>query len=1096
MFKRYLSILCALLLLMLTLVEPFALAEEMVAETAEETIEETAEEDAEQADEVSDEQQEFDYSSKMPVLDESASVIVAYLPTSKEGEIVATARYAASAIQSRYYSFSAITLNYSGKLDSNVKNFDNLISATDVSGNISKKGFSASEAEKLTATDKITHIWVIMDVSASKTLENESTLIQQLSSMLNNSNISVTLLMIGDTSFSPKNASAVANLLKEFPKQATWIQLQSDFLSLSVPQQDTLHTGNWFTAALYGTPVDISLVTTKEGETQSEEITEAETQKTAEEVPEEHVDESVQEKTETFTFTMPVNGQAFIVTQQNDTAVFPNVSSESENKKFSSGNKKDKTNFVVTMMSGLEKDTSYDISFSEEAELISIRVYCFPDFSKLNLKLDFSDVLYRTEQKAVLSADEKAFGFGERFRVQWYVNGDLSFGSAYDDASGSWTFAYTPQSEDTSVQLYSIMKLFSADGDLLYTWKSETIKSEVANSELKIMNGTETTIPLYYFVDGNDVTDFIEIAITAYLDYNQNDSIVLKINDHVLSEESSFNVGEGCRLAYDDNRKVATISILDESKAAQSNEPFELKLEASVHEDSVSQTITIQPYCINKLAQDQTIEIHDESNNVQYPSTDAENSQPLAICKEYTLSVSINQENASVWEKLPARENTAGLPRIENLTCVLTTLTKEEMLESLNKAEQPEEIVNEVSTVSADEPASQEIDTSSEGSTSLDNSESSNESLTKEDFVALSDKPTNMSQQGLESGLLVTIPYIKNGKTYSASSPISFDDKWANEAEVKLNIYTVYQDQEGKYCLLEEESVQCKLQNNPPKLASGIDPTSKETIEVRLTGLPNQLNESDINLLEAFGIGSIKELFSDAETPDTLTYYLSVNDAEGVRVKQDETELTPTENDSTLFKINGSSQSLEIGLKSKGDKKITVSASDSVNEASAETSILFHVISNTELVIRYVLYCIAGLAALAIILLIIIKIRQPAFGDVWVKCVACSIKAGSESMLSKAGNSINLKPFKKKKIALSQLLLMARQIALSQETSTLTEDIKIAPRRNGGIVLLFGKKAKKALNLKRKKVISSGERYSIRHDRTVIILENIQGGDM
>ena len=408
-------------------------------------------------------EQQANLGSSMPEFDESATVVIGYLPTSKDSNIVATARFAALAIQSRcssqfFYAAKLTPTKNDNKRQANPDDFNSLISAADAKGAIDKKGFNEDEAASMAATDRKIQVWILMDVAAVRELEEDSALIQQLSAMRENENVFLTMLFIGDTAFSINGGTAVAELLKQAPERTNWVQLQSDFLQQKVNQQDTLHTGNWFTAALYGMPVDLP-TTEVEGE-------------------------------QFFTFDMPFNGSVVIVTQQDGTLGKPEISSENEDcagetHSFQySANNRGKTGIVVTCLTGLTANQRYTVSYGQDARVLSNRVYLMADLAKLAPVLRLPEKLTRSEQTATLSVGENAFGQGERFRVQWNWNGAEVNGSTFDEASGKWTLVQTPAENDVSVQVNASMKLYAEDGDLLYSWKSESLERPVVNSDL------------------------------------------------------------------------------------------------------------------------------------------------------------------------------------------------------------------------------------------------------------------------------------------------------------------------------------------------------------------------------------------------------------------------------------------------------------------------------------------------------------------------------------------------------------------------------------------------------------------------------------
>lgn len=974
-------------------------------------------------------EQQVNLGSSMPEFDESATVVIGYLPTSKDSNIVATARFAALAIQSRcssqfFYAAKLTPTKNDNKRQANPDDFNSLISAADAKGAIDKKGFNEDEAASMAATDRKIQVWILMDVAAVRELEEDSALIQQLSAMQENENVFLTMLFIGDTAFSINGGTAVAELLKQAPERTNWVQLQSDFLQQKVNQQDTLHTGNWFTAALYGTPVDLP-TTEVEGE-------------------------------QFFTFDMPVNGSVVIVTQQDGTLGKPEISSENEDcagetHSFQySANNRGKTGIVVTCLTGLTANQRYTVSYGQDARVLSNRVYLMADLAKLAPVLRLPEKLTRSEQTATLSVGENAFGQGERFRVQWNWNGAEVNGSTFDEASGKWTLVQTPAENDVSVQVNASMKLYAEDGDLLYSWKSESLERPVVNSEL-ISKGNTKELTLYYFA-GDEQPDAISFALGDYLSYNKNDEVSLSVNSHDLTEDT-FSVADGFTLSYDQANGTITLTADDDWQGEDETVP--LTLEARNEEQSVQTTVTVQTYCVNSLVQKAKTEILDEAGH-DVSGTGDDPVCEVKASQTYTWRVALNESAATIWTKMPQTEDTVGIPHLEDVFFVVTAMDAEAVTDAL--------------------------------ATSTDLF-----SLNSEEGSAMQLEHLALGEQG---GYLSAFALEKNDNgTYQGEALIRFANTWANDESIDLHLYAVYEDPAtGSKRVLTEQTVQCHVSNANVRF-TGEAPTAPS--EIRLTGKPNQLEPKEVTLQEVLGVKSLADLFTDDETPDALTYSLLVSSTEGVTVRQAQQELEPTassvETDSSaLYAEIDLQQPVIVEFSAKGDVLITLYASDLVNEPPAEVSISFHVVSEMEIWALYAACGAAALIVLVILILVIVRVKKPAFGGGTVRCVACAdTLAGSDiNKLLMQSHAVKLYPFKKNKILLSQLLVMTRQAPLSTDTALVTENIEIAPGGKKGIILHYGKKAKKQLACKGKEAIPYGGLKEIRHGHTVITILN------
>jgi len=207
---------------------------------------------------------------------------------------------------------------------------------------------------------------------------------------------------------------------------------------------------------------------------------------------------------------------------------------------------------------------------------------------------------------------------------------------------------------------------------------------------------------------------------------------------------------------------------------------------------------------------------------------------------------------------------------------------------------------------------------------------------------------------------------------YQGEAVIHFANTWANDENVNLHLYAVYEERatNSKHILM-TRSVQFDI-SNTNVLFIGKEPTTPN--EIRLTGMPGQLESKAVNLQEILDVKSLTELFTDDETPDALMYSLWVSNAEGVTIKQNQQPLEPTtlsaeEAASAMYAEIDPQQPVTIGFSTKGDVLITLYASDLVNEPPAEVTLSFHVISEVEIMARYVMCGVAALIILVILIL-------------------------------------------------------------------------------------------------------------------------------
>lgn len=480
-----------------------------------------------------------------------------------------------------------------------------------------------------------------------------------------------------------------------------------------------------------------------------------------------------------------------------------------------------------------------------------------------------------------------------------------------------------------------------------------------------------------------------------------------------------------------------------------------MTLEARNEEQSVQTTVTVQTYCVNSLVEKAKAEILDEAGH-DVSALDDNQAYEVKAGQAYTWRVKLSENAAIIWNEMPQTEDAAGIPHLEDVSFVVTTMDAEAVTDALAT------------------------------STDLLSLAGGEKSVMQLEPLATGEQGENLSAFTLEKN--------DNG-AYQGEAVIRFANTWANDESVDLHLYAVCEDQTtGSKRILTEQTVQCHISNGNVRF-TGKTPTTPN--EIRLTGTPNQLESKKVNLQEVLGVKSLAELFTDDETPDALRYSLRVSSTEGVTVQQNQQVLEPVasseeETAPALYVEIDPKQPVTVEFSAKRDVQITLYASDMVNEPPAEVSITFHVVSEMEIWALYAACGVAALIVLVILVLVIVRVKKPAFGGSPIRCVACAdtMEDSDITKLLTQSHAVKLYPFKKNRILLSQLLVMTRQAPLPPDTALITEDIEIAPGGKKGIILYYGKRAKKQLACKGKEAIPHGGLKEIRLGHTIIIIEN------
>ena len=426
----------------------------------------------------------------------SSVTTIYYIAGTKDAdEVLISARYAARAIAARW---PGNQLNISRP---DIRNTYHTAEEADknVFANVAKGSGGAVSVRKDARTSMESYagssceLWFIVPASVSRDFIANREIAEKARTVLVGGQSRMHIVFIG--SVKTDALEAEDSLYSGLP--VDWMVLGQDFTAAEIAKggDGSLHTGDYFVASLYGTPLDISV------------------------------------NPDTQQFTMPGSGRVLVLSQ-GENAAAPSVMDG-------------QWNYCTTESFALEgfKDgkTAYRGAYTKDVlakgETYTVqpngtipKVYWYPDFGSIGPFLESADEWERGEQTVLLKMANVA-GYPGKYTVQvkYGENGqtgkDLpTYTMAYDDSLGGWKYVFTVGDNVNSVELVPVVSLKMADGNLAWSWNvKEEIRYEktIRGRGIKRLNTAPAQTVIY--ANGNQYGSFSG-TWAEYFDYNPADN--------------------------------------------------------------------------------------------------------------------------------------------------------------------------------------------------------------------------------------------------------------------------------------------------------------------------------------------------------------------------------------------------------------------------------------------------------------------------------------------------------------------------------------------------------------------------------------------
>ena len=450
--------------------------------------------------------------------EEPDGIALIYVPATRDAAELAAARYAGQAVMSAW---SGRTKKAAARIDSR-----NNIYEADSADLYTQRVFDSGNVKgsQPIANDKLVRllcagsydIWFIVPQEAADEFNENKELILQLEEILSASAASrIHIVFIGDDVREPADGSAISvfaeGKTENGAARVSWTRIRSDiFGEKTRTAGDTVHTGSFFIASLYGEPADIP-VSRADG-TCSFELVSGSSALVLFRAPDgDYRPEIIQE----------TGGQSISPSAELQTGTF----------------QKKEDIWTGLFMEGILKG-SYIINISDEYA-DSLKVFCYPDLNGISPELELGEAVWKRGDHQVVMTLNDDLGRPEDFNVWIEIaeNGDTGRPEelTYRESVNAWVLDYSTSANTESVSFTPNIDLNTGDGDLIKTWTGETQSREVRTQEVKVRENAPSG-EVIYTDTGAGAGGSVSYSWDQFFVYNPEDGHRLSVTPDSIDE--------------------------------------------------------------------------------------------------------------------------------------------------------------------------------------------------------------------------------------------------------------------------------------------------------------------------------------------------------------------------------------------------------------------------------------------------------------------------------------------------------------------------------------------------------------------------------
>ncbi len=469
--------------------------------------------------------------------DQTELLAVFYLHATKDDELIKTAKYVICALDVNKGTRDIVIDRVD---DAKKRLVYNKADSNSLDSLINKKEKLSDGTEPIRNTDLLakllaeqSDIWMIVPQEACGNLVQNQGMMDQFEELLEDPELQIHLVLIGDDVKAPDGDTALAQLAAFYPGQVEIIRITSDFLAQNraANADGTVHTGDYFLASFFGKPVDL--------------------------VPEQKDDNK-------WTISLPEPGNIFILQRHTGEVAEPVITDEQDKSRMIQqyisleypSKKNDGTCFTGSLLTQLPAG-SYDLADCSG----EIKVYWYPNQDKLQpifdmggeswvwgrhkVSLSIGDALYRPKDFYVV------------FSTAINDNPLVDNIPEYNPENKLWELELETKTDVKKIEITPKVILRMKDGNQIWSWDSEHHNRILESAGSSARKDAPSEVILY-FTDENggtftgqwndffDYSDYEEQTFGAEASGNVENSIIIRTDATGFSLEAVPGMpGEG-----------------------------------------------------------------------------------------------------------------------------------------------------------------------------------------------------------------------------------------------------------------------------------------------------------------------------------------------------------------------------------------------------------------------------------------------------------------------------------------------------------------------------------------------------------------------
>ena len=334
-------------------------------------------------------------------------------------------------------------------------------------------------------------LWFIVPEQAAKNFAANSSVIEALKS---NGQSRAHVVFIGETV--KKEEIGSSRMMREVPG-ISWICVKSDFTVSSLDEKESshIHTGDYFIASLYGTPMEL--------------------------------DVDFDEASGQWRFSVPENTRVLALAEgknaENHEPQIADLQGSIKSTEYISIEGGYSGAYTADSPLSAGQGRQYIIRIDNPAGL-TVKAYCYPKFDEVQPLMETADEWERGEQAVSLKLG-KTLGDPADYSVQVRYREDdqeAVFQSlSYNGEQKCWQTAFLIGGKVNSAALTPYVDLRMRDGNLAWSWTGEEITRQIRDREISGKEEAAKETTLYYYRDRSGT---FSGAWKDYFDYNPADN--------------------------------------------------------------------------------------------------------------------------------------------------------------------------------------------------------------------------------------------------------------------------------------------------------------------------------------------------------------------------------------------------------------------------------------------------------------------------------------------------------------------------------------------------------------------------------------------